>query len=269
MQDLTITLLQTALIWQDPSANRKALAATLATEVDQTDVVVLPEMFTTGFSMEAAVVAEPTQGPTLEWMHQQARQYEALIVGSIIAEEAGNYFNRLLAVAPEEGLVGTYDKRHLFRMANEHHTYTPGREHLVLNWKGWRIMPQICYDLRFPVWNRNRFSADVPGYDLAIYIANWPAARRQHWMRLLRARAIENLAYTVGVNRVGEDANGIAYSGDSMVLDTHGDTIVHLSKQPAVIESKLQAEALQRARDKFPAWQDADAFAIHRTDNPT
>jgi predicted amidohydrolase len=256
MQNLRISLVQTRLDWQQPESNRSRLAELMAPLAGQTDLIVLPEMFTTGFTMEPETVAEPMSGPTLTWMREQAVTLNAAICGSVVIEDNG-YRNRLLFVTPE-GEIEHYDKRHLFRMANEHQYYAAGDSRRVIEYKGWRILPQVCYDLRFPVWCRNR-----DDYDLALFVANWPSPRRHPWRTLLLARAIENQCYVVGVNRVGEDGKGLEYSGDSLLVDFKGQALLDgPAGEPFIKTGLLSGEALQQFRHNFPAWQDADNFSI-------
>ncbi|MBV0934459.1 amidohydrolase [Marinobacterium weihaiense] len=260
MQNLRISLVQTTLNWQQPEVNRTRLTELLAPLAGQTDLIVLPEMFTTGFTMSPADLAEPMPGPTLAWMQQQARELGAALCGSVVIEDEG-YRNRLLFVTPE-GEVHHYDKHHLFRMANEHEYYVAGQTRLVIEYKGWRILPQICYDLRFPVWCRNR-----DDYDLLLCVANWPAPRRHPWRTLLLARAIENQCYVAGVNRVGEDGKGLDYSGDSLLVDFKGQALLDgPAGEPFIKTGLLNGEDLKQFRSKFPSWQDADAFEL--TDTP-
>jgi omega-amidase len=258
MTNLTITFLQADLRWQHPAANRDHLAQRLTSLATTTDLIVLPEMFTTGFSMEAAALAEPMDGPTVAWMRGQATFYNAVVTGSVIIEEDGQYYNRLLWVRPD-GSLSYYDKRHLFTMAGEHNVYTSGRQQLVEEWRGWRICPLVCYDLRFPVWSRNQ--ADNP-YDLLLYVANWPATRRSAWVALLRARAIENVAYTLGVNRMGTDGLGHAYAGDSALLDMQGNYLVQVSNLETTMTHTITRAPLQEFRARFPALHDADLFEL-------
>ncbi|GIZ13655.1 amidohydrolase [Pseudomonas sp. NCCP-436] len=254
--DLELALIQTTLAWQDPAANRKHFQ-TLLEQAHGADLVLLPEMFSTGFSMESAVLAEPEDGPMTLWMKEQAQAVGAVIGGSLIIQAAdGSYRNRFLWARPD-GSLAYYDKRHLFRMAGEHQHYSAGEQRVVLELKGWHVRPLICYDLRFPVWARN--TGDT---DLLIYTANWPALRRNHWNRLLPARAIENLCYVAGVNRVGEDPNGHAYTGDSQVLDFQGDTLLATGEGDGVFRVRLSSEALYAYRERFPAHLDADAFTL-------
>lgn len=255
--DLRVTLVQTELHWHQPDANQRMLADKLTPLVNQTNLIILPEMFTTGFSMEPELLAEPEQGNTLQWMLQQAQQTGAAITGSVIVRDATGFRNRLYWVTPE-GQTHHYDKRHLFRMAQEQEHYQAGSERLVVEYRGWRILPQVCYDLRFPVFSRN-----TGDYDLAIYIANWPESRRHAWRTLLQARAIENLSYVAGVNRVGTDGKGLAYSGDSLLVDAAGQLLLDHPVGGRFVETRtLSAEKLNNFRASFPAWQDADHFDL-------
>jgi len=219
---------------------------------------VLPETFTTGFSMDVEQLAEPPGGPTALWMRTTAARLGAAVTGSVITADGGRYYNRLLWAEPS-GEPRSYDKRHLFRMGREHEHFTPGRVAWSVSWRGFSICPLVCYDLRFPVYSRRRAQLD---YDLLIYVANWPAARAFAWRTLLRARAIENQAYVVGVNRVGADGGGIAYAGDSAALDFLGATLADLGAEPGVVTVDLDGEALGAFRRKFPAHLDADAFTL-------
>ena len=253
MPDLTVTLIQTELAWEDSGANRRAFEEKIAALEAPTDLIVLPEMFTTGFSMNAAPLAETMAGGAVAWMRDAARKSGADIIGSLIVGEGGRFFNRLVWARPG-GEILTYDKRHLFRMLEEEKTYSAGESLLTVEINGWRIRPFICYDLRFPAWSRNIGNA----YDLAVYIANWPAKRAAHWKALLIARAIENQCYVVGVNRVGVDGNGLSYSGDSSVIDPAGETLFCRSDDPAVHTQILSRECLDTWRSDFPAWMGAD-----------
>ena len=254
--DLELALIQTSLFWQDPVANCKHFEPLLE-RASGSDLVLLPEMFSTGFSMQSAELAEPEDGPTTGWMLEQARYLDAVIAGSLIIQAAdGTYRNRFLWARPD-GSLAFYDKRHLFRMAGEHKHYAAGDVPVVLELKGWRVRPLICYDLRFPVWSR-----DAGGTDLLLYTANWPALRRQHWNRLLPARAIENLCYVAAVNRIGEDPKGFAYSGDSQVLDYQGDSLLNAGDESGVFRVTLKASELAAYRERFPAHLDADQFDL-------
>ncbi len=261
MQDLRVTLFQSSLHWHEPQANRAMFEEKIWANSDSTDLIVLPEMFTTGFSMDAPQLAEPMGTGTHVWMKQMAKQTKSAIVGSYIVKENGQFFNRLLFVTPE-GKHTVYDKRHLFRMASEHHTYQQGVEKPVILWRGWNICPQICYDLRFPVWSRNRVRQGKPEYDLLIYVANWPAPRVNAWDTLLQARAIENASYCIGVNRVGKDGNEIEYSGHSAVIDPKGSAINFVANREETINSTLSSTDLSAYREKFPVHLDADDFTI-------
>ncbi len=261
MSDFTVSLVQTSLHWHDPAANRLALAEQLAAALagpGLTDLIVLPEMFTTGFSMEAATQAEPSEGPTLAWLREQAARYDAVVTGSVLLKENDLYYNRLLWVRPD-GSHSAYNKRHLFRLAGEHRVYTAGTERLVEEWRGWRIRPLVCYDLRFPVWSRN--TRHQP-YDLLLYVANWPQARAQAWKVLLQARAIENVAYTLGVNRIGTDGLGHEYSGDSALLDMRGEYLTQAGAMPTVLTRRLHRQPLDEFRQQLPALLDADEFEL-------
>jgi len=265
MNDFTVSLVQANLHWHDPTANLEQLADLLASalpEAGLTDLIVLPEMFTTGFSMEAAAHAESYPGPTLDWMQVQAARYDAVVTGSVLTRAGDSYYNRLLWVRPD-GSHSTYDKRHLFRLAGEHEVYTAGTGRLLEEWRGWRIRPLICYDLRFPVWSRN---SPYEPYDLLLYVANWPQARAEIWRTLLRARAIENMAYTVGVNRLGTDGKGLDYSGQSALLDVYGEYLAQAGNLQAVLTHTLRAEPLYDLREKMPFLLDADDFQLPNCD---
>ncbi|WP_234735979.1 amidohydrolase [Tellurirhabdus bombi] len=262
-----LTFLQSNLYWENPTANRAMMEEQLFTLPEPTDLIVLPEMFTTGFTMNAAGVAEPMNLTTLKWLRQMAAQTNAVVTGSYVVQEGGNYYNRLIWMQPD-GQFDTYDKRHLFRMAGEEKVFTAGTKRLVKHWRGWNICPLICYDLRFPVWSRNRPAksrADEAApldYDLLLYVANWPTPRRNAWNTLLQARAIENLSYVVGVNRVGQDGNGHLYSGDSAVIDFKGEVLFRQTDQETVYQTTLSLDELRDFRNQFPAYNDADAFSI-------
>ena len=255
---MRLTILQTTLHWENPAANRKALAEQLKPLAGQTDLVVLPEMFSTGFSMNAAACAEPQDGPTWNWLREQAGQLGAALTGSIMCQEGDKYFNRLIFMRPN-GQADYYDKRHLFTLAKEHETYTSGQDRLLVDWLGWRICPLICYDLRFPVWSRQRAEGR---YDLLLYVANWPARRGQHWRSLLPARAIENQAYVAGVNVVGTDGSGQEYNGDSGIWDFSGQAICQLSGQAGYFTAHLSLEQQQHYRKQLAFLDDSDAFQI-------
>ncbi len=259
MQDLTITLIQADLAWENIEKNRSQLEARLANMDDSSRLIILPEMFSTGFSMSAEALAEPPDGPTMQWMKSQAQRTNADITGSIIVRDRNRFFNRLYWVKPD-GRFWQYDKAHLFRMAQENEIYQAGEERVSTEVHGWRVRPFICYDLRFPVWTRN-YNLE---FDLAIFIANWPERRIHHWKTLLTARAIENQCYVAGVNRIGTDGQGIQYTGDSMVIDPIGHTVCDLRSREGIESCRLSAHTLETYREKFPAWKDADRFTIER-----
>ena len=259
MSDLRVTLIQSDLRWQDPPLNRQRLQKAVKQELSlsgQADLVVLPEMFSTGFCMDAAGQAEEMRGATVQWLRELAATTGAVISGSLIIAENGHYYNRLIWMPPD-GELSFYDKRHLFRMASEEQHYSGGDRQLTVELKGWRIRPLICYDLRFPVWSRNR-----DDYDLLLLVANWPAKRRDIWRFLLQARAAENLAWLVAVNRVGQDDNGIDYSGDSTVIDPQGRPVITLPNEEATTSITVSREQLDQWRQRFPAHLDGDDFRL-------
>jgi omega-amidase len=256
MMNLRVSLVQTDLVWEDPAANCAQLEERLADLAGKTDVVVLPEMFATGFSM-SPTGAEIGRGPVLQWMQVQASRLGALMIGSLKVKQQNSFLNRLYAVHPDGSFV-SYDKRHLFRMGAENEFYQAGDKQVIVSYKGWNLAVFICYDLRFPVWSRNVGMA----YDAAIYVANWPAPRANAWRTLLQARAIENLAYVVGVNRVGTDANNLSYAGDSLLVDFKGGLHLDLQAKDQILTSELSAVDLADFRAKFPAHLDADLFSL-------
>ena len=254
LTELSVALLQTDLVWQNSAVNRQQLATRL--QDIKADLIVLPEMFSTGFSMQSAEIAEP-EGETLAWLIQQAKQCGAAIAGSVATRLDSGCVNRCYFVTPE-GEVSYYDKKHLFRMAGEHQAYQAGAERVVVVYRGWRILLQVCYDLRFPVFSRN-----LNDYDVALYVANWPAARSHAWRTLLQARAIENQAYVLGCNRVGDDGNGIVYRGDSLIVDYLGQPQADLAPGEAgMLTGTLDLAALKQYRQQFPAHLDADKFSL-------
>lgn len=265
MQDLRISLVQGATLWHDPAGNRDYYAELIAPLAGASDLVILPETFTSGFSNDAIDKAEDMQGPTVAWVREQAARLGAAVTGSVQMRTEQGVFNRLLWATPDGGLQH-YDKRHLFRYAGEHKRYAAGRQRLTVEWKGWRINPQVCYDLRFPVFTRNRYDVERAGqldFDLQIFVANWPAARAYAWKTLARARAIENLCYVAAVNRVGTDGNGLEYSGDSALLDFLGQPLVESGDGvEGVVSAVASASALAEHRQRFPAMLDADRFQI-------
>jgi predicted amidohydrolase len=255
MRDLSVTLIQCELAWEQPSDNRQQIGDTIAGLTEATDLVVLPEMFTTGFSMNALANAEPPGGPTEQWLGALAQRHDCALSGSIAVHTDDGVYNRMLFVTPQG--VQHYDKRHLFRMAGEHNRYLQGTKRVIADWRGWRILLQVCYDLRFPVFSRNR-----EDYDLALYVANWPATRRNHWRALLAARAIENLACVVGVNRIGSDARGLDYSGDSLAIAADGAVLADMANENGATRVTLSGAALQSYREGFPCQLDADRFQL-------
>ena len=256
--NLKITVLQSELHWENVDKNLSMFTDKIASITDATDLIVLPEMFTTGFTMDSAKFAETKSGKTIQWMKLQAKNKNAAIVGSIIIAEEGKYYNQLIWANPD-GEIWSYNKRHLFRMAGENQYYSAGTERIIVDWKGWKICPLICYDLRFPVWSRNQ----MPLYDCLIYIANWPEARKEPWSKLLEARAIENQVYVLGVNRVGVDGKNIPYSGNSVVIDPKGNAISKIPSHQNYIQTiELNRQELDDFREKFPVSIDADDFEI-------
>ena len=259
MQDLNVTIVQPDLVWENPKANCKMFDELLEKMRRPTDLVILPEMFSTGFTMNADAMSESMTGNTVNWMKKKASELDILLMGSLIIKQGKKYHNRLVCVFPDKS-VEFYDKRHLFQMAKEDETFSAGEQHLILEWKGWRIMPQICYDLRFPVWSRNRLYDPDWKYDLLVYVANWPDRRAHHWRRLLPARAIENQCYVAAVNRLGIDENQIAYRGDSAIFDFNGDFLGQIINRAGTETVKLSGRNLTDYRVRFPSWQDADRF---------
>lgn len=261
-ETLKVTLIQSSLYWHDIDANLAMLEEKTWQIGQETDLIVLPEMFSTGFTNAAPELAEPMNSKTFRWVKQMAKQTNAVVSGSFIARDGKDLYNRLLWMCPD-GTFATYDKKHLFRMSEEHDIYTAGKERLIVEWKGWKICPLICYDLRFPVWSRNLTQEDESlSYDLLLYVANWPAARSQVWRTLLQARALENLAYCIGLNRIGEDGNHIAYDGQSTVFNYKGEIISDLLANDTIVTVELSKSALNEFRNKFPAYLDADAFTL-------
>jgi len=260
MPTLSFTIIQTRVHWEDKQANLAMLEEKILGIREKTEIVVLPEMFSTGFSMRPQLLAETMDGTTVQWMKRIAATRKIVLTGSVIIEEEGHYYNRLLWVLPD-GKLGYYDKRHRFAFAGEDKEYTAGNKRLIAQVKGWKINLQVCYDLRFPVWARQQ-STDTPEYDVLLYVANWPERRSHAWKTLLTARAIENQCFVVGVNRVGEDGNGIHHSGDSMVVDALGVTLYHKQEDEDIYTIILEKDRLQDVRQKFPFWKDADQYKI-------
>lgn len=260
---LKLGFIQSKIFWQDKAANLKWFGEKINQLHSTCDLIVLPEMFNTGFSMQVNALAEKMEETTMQWMHQMAAEKAAVVIGSLIIEDQKKYFNCLVWMFPD-GSYQYYDKRHLFRMADEHEYFASGDSRLVIHYKGWKICPLICYDLRFPVWSRNKQSKQDFDYDLLIYIANWPERRVFAWQSLLVARAIENLCYLAGINRIGLDGNNINYSGDSVVLNFLGEKISKTERFGDCAEIvELDLNALNEYRKAFPAGLDADDFSIN------
>lgn len=252
--NLQLALIQTGLLWEDPEANR-AHFSKLLEQLKQADLIVLPEMFSTGFTMEPENIDPEQEVATLEWMKEQAVKYRSAITGSIIASSNGFFYNRLYFISPE-GSMFSYDKRHTFTLAGEDKVYKRGTERLIISYKGFKICPMICYDLRFPVWSRN-----TEDFDVLLYVANWPSPRVHAWDTLLRARAIENMVYSVGVNRIGTDANELAYPGHSAVYDCLGGTVAFLDKE-GILYAELNRNHIIETRAKLKFLQDRDRFNL-------
>lgn len=263
MQALNVTLVQGATRWHDAPANRDYYGA-LVRQAVGSDLILLPETFLSGFSNDTRSAAEGMDGEGIAWLLALAVEVGAVITGSLAIRENDIVYNRLIWARPD-GSYAQYDKRHLFRMAGEHTRYGSGDERLIVELKGWRILPQVCYDLRFPVWLRNRRLETAGGgmdYDLALFVANWPAPRREQWRTLLRARAIENLSFVAGLNRVGVDGNELPYAGDSAVIGPLGEPLIELGAQEQLVTVRLDPATLLERRERFPAWMDADAFTL-------
>ena len=260
---LRVSLVQGATRWHDACANREYYRDLVRPLHGRSDLIVLPETFTSGFTNETLHQAETMQGESIAWLKAMAQEAGCVITGSMVIRDAGACVNRLVWMRPD-GSFETYDKRHLFRMAGEHERYTGGDTRLVVELNGWRICPQVCYDLRFPVWLRNRYDRDAQrfDYDLLVFVANWPSARREPWRTLLRARAIENLACVVGVNRVGIDGNQLHYAGDSAAIDFLGTPLAELGAQEQTVTVTFDPADLAAHRARFPAWMDADDFTL-------
>lgn len=261
--NLTFTLIQSNLFWEDKAANLEMLEQKINSIKTKTEIVVLPEMFSTGFSMKPKKLAEKMNGKTIKWMQKIAAEKKIILTGSIIIEENGNYYNRLIWMLPNQQF-GYYDKRHSFSYAGENEHYTAGNKRLIARVKGWKINLQICYDLRFPVWARQSSLANDEGaeYDVLLYVANWPQRRNHAWKTLLTARAIENQSFVIGVNRVGNDGNAIYHSGDSMVISPLGEVLYHKEDEEDIFTIELKKEELVEVREKYPFLNDADYFKI-------
>jgi len=268
MSTLSITTIQSILHWEDKAANLAMFEQKINGIKEKTEIVVLPEMFSTGFSMNPKALAEPMDGESVSWMKRIAAEKKIVLTGSLIIEEEGRYFNRLLWVLPN-GQLGYYDKRHLFAYAGEDQHYQPGRKRLIASVKGWKINLLVCYDLRFPVWSRQapmpppeEAKEDEAEYDVLIYVANWPDRRNHAWKTLLQARSIENQCYVVGVNRVGKDGHDHNYSGDTMVVDAMGEVLYTKANEEDIHTIVLDQDKLEAVRSKLPFLRDADDFTI-------
>lgn len=255
---IEVTTIQTDLVWENKNENLKRLETLFKKASSNSSAIILPEMFSTGFSMLPQKLAESMEGSSVKWMKQQSIKVDKVIIGSLIIEENKKYFNRLIVAFPS-GEIKTYDKKHLFRYAEEDKNYTAGQKELIIDIKEAKIALFVCYDLRFPVWTRNLNLK----YDAAIYIANWPEKRREHWSTLLKARSIENQAYVIGVNRIGTDGNGVSHSGDTAVFNPLGEKISNtVPHQESVENIKLDTQMLKEYRKRFPAHMDADPFDL-------
>lgn len=261
MSELKLALIQAELHWQEIEANLAMFEEKIWTIKSQPDLILLPETFTTGFPMRSFDMAELHNGKTFRWMQKMAEQTKATIMGSYVITEGGNYYNRLYALLPD-GSHCSYEKRHLFGPGGEGDPYIPGKKRLLFEYKGWKIMPQVCYDLRFPVWSRSQVSSDsLYEYDLLIYVANWPAPRIHAWDTLLKARAIENQAFVAGVTRIGKDEKGMTYPGHSAVYDCWGNEMAYSEKED-ILEVTIKRAAMDAFREKLPFQADADSFNL-------
>jgi predicted amidohydrolase len=266
MKDLKITIIQSNLHWENIDANLKMFSEKIASIKEATDLIILPEMFSTGFTMNNKPVAQSMKGETVTWMKRMAEEKNCVITGSVIIEEKKKYYNRMIWMMPD-GKFKTYDKRHLFRYAHEEDHYSAGKKKLIVELKGWKICPIICYDLRFPVWIRNKIKSQKSKfkieYDILLIVANWPERRNHPWKTLLMARAMENQVYVAGVNRIGNDGNNIYHSGDSAVINFKGEIISKTKPHDESIETVvLSMNELEEWRKTFPAWMDADKFKV-------
>ncbi len=255
MKSLKLALVQTSLVWEDPNKNLKNIENRINDIKETVDIIILPEMFSTGFTMNPSKVSETMEGNTVNWMKKQSKIKNAAICGSVVIKVDEKSYNRFLFVKPE-GTIEYYDKRHTFTLAGEHEVYERGKEKLILKYKDWKICPLVCYDLRFPVWARN-----TEDYDLLLYVANWPKPRINAWDALLKARAIENMAYCVGVNRVGKDENGHEYSGHSAVYDVLGDRIGYSETEETILV-EISKRNIELYRRKLMFLQDRDVFNL-------
>jgi len=269
MSTLTITTIQSSISWEDKAANLSMFEQKINAIEERTEIVILPEMFSTGFTMQPQLFAETMEGKTVDWMRRMAIDRKIILTGSIIIKEEDKFYNRLIWMLPN-GQYGVYDKRHRFAYAGEDAQFTAGTKRLIASVKGWKINLLICYDLRFPVWARqsspsgslSNGDAAAPEYDVLIYVANWPERRIHAWKTLLQARAIENQCFVTGVNRVGKDGNDIQYTGESMVISPMGEPLYHKKEVEDIFTVTLKKEDLDTVREKLPFWKDADDFQI-------
>jgi predicted amidohydrolase len=266
MEKLTFTTIQTDLHWENKKANLDMLEKKILGIAEKTNIVLLPEMFSTGFSMQPEILAETMEGETVAWMKHIAKQKNIILAGSMIASDGEDYFNRFIWMQPD-GKFGFYDKRHCFALAGEDQHYASGNKRTIASVGGWKINLQICYDLRFPVWSRQQPKADeqnefMPEYDVLVYVANWPERRNHAWKTLLQARAIENQCFVIGVNRVGNDGNNIYHSGDSMVVNPMGEILYHKAHEEDIHTITLEKSKLEEVRNNLPFWRDADGFIV-------
>ena len=257
MDNLKITLFQGYLFWEKTDKNLQNITLKLSAIREKTDLIILPEMFSTGFTMNAAEMAEPMDGKTMQWMKKMAILYECVVTGSLVIKENDKYYNRLIWMRPD-GSYEYYDKRHLFALGNEHNTYTAGNKKLIVELKGWKICPVICYDLRFPVWLRNVNET----YDLLVIVANWPERRALHWRTLIPARAVENQTYVIGVNRVGHDGNEVYHSGDSTCIDPNGNVVYYKRDEEDLYTFSIHGDEVTKTRRAFPFLKDAENFKL-------
>jgi len=263
MPDLHVTLVQSDISWEDPEKNLGHFGRLIDDIPGPTDLIVLPEMFNTGFSDHVKKCAESMDGPAIAFLRERSAGKNCMIMASVLIEEGGYYFNRLICMRPD-GLFSQYDKRHLFRLSNEYKIMKGGREKIIVNWKGWNILPLVCYDLRFPVWSKNTWQNGKYEYDILVYVANWPASRSSVWKSLLHARAIENLSYVIGVNRIGEDGCKTAHKGNSLIIGLEGRVLCSSEEgMPAIMQYTLSHQRLFEFRETYPFAADWDHFTIH------
>jgi omega-amidase len=262
MADLHVTLIQSDISWEDPVKNLGHFGKLIDTIPTHTDLIVLPEMFNTGFSINPNKCAESVDGPAVDFLREKSSANNCMIMASVLTDEEGSYYNRLICMQPD-GNYHQYDKRHLFRLSNEYKIMKRGREKVIVRWKGWNILPLVCYDLRFPLWSRNKWKEGFYEYDILLYVANWPGSRSSVWKSLLTARAIENQCYVIGVNRIGKDGHGTSHSGNSMIVDPYGKILsVAEEEKPAILQYQLSLQRLNEYRETYPFAPDWDQFTI-------